>query len=90
MGRRREEGEWGAKARKGREPVRKGEGAELGYLSSGPRVPSYAAVSRHKSPGKMTFPSAKDATGLHIGQESVPIQLAQCRFPGLAMCNAKM
>ena len=25
-----------------------------------------------------------------IGNESVPIQLAQCRFPGLAISNAKM
>jgi len=25
-----------------------------------------------------------------IGNESVPIQLAQCRFPGLAVSNAKM
>jgi len=26
----------------------------------------------------------------HIGNESVPIQLAQCRFPGLAISNANM
>jgi len=25
-----------------------------------------------------------------IGNESVPIQLARCRFPGLAICNAKI
>jgi len=25
-----------------------------------------------------------------IGNESVPIQLAQCWFPGLAICNAKI
>ena len=25
-----------------------------------------------------------------IGNESVPIQLAQCWFPGLAVCNAKI
>jgi len=25
-----------------------------------------------------------------IGNESVPIQLAQCRFPGLAISNAKI
>jgi len=26
----------------------------------------------------------------NIGNESVPIQLAQCRFPGLAISNAKI
>ena len=26
----------------------------------------------------------------HIGSESVPIQLAQCWFPGLAISNAKI
>jgi len=25
-----------------------------------------------------------------MGNESVPIQLAQCWFPGLAICNAKI
>jgi len=25
-----------------------------------------------------------------IGNEDVPMQLAQCRFPGLAICNAKL
>jgi len=28
--------------------------------------------------------------GVTVGNESVPIQLAQCRFPELAMSNAKM
>jgi len=27
---------------------------------------------------------------LALGNESVPIQLAQCRFPGLAISNAKI
>ena len=27
---------------------------------------------------------------LLIGKESVPVQLAECRFPGLSICNAKM
>jgi len=28
--------------------------------------------------------------GIGLGNESVPIQLAQCRFPGLAISNAKI
>ena len=30
-----------------------------------------------------------DDDDVAIGNESVPIQLAQCRFPGLAISNAK-
>ena len=34
--------------------------------------------------------SSRDSDALTIGNESVPIQLTQCRFPGLAISNAKI
>jgi len=35
-------------------------------------------------------PAWLQCTMMHIRNEIVPLQLAQCRFPGLAICNAKL
>ena len=43
----------------------------------------YFVATEHR--GKISQPSHAI-----IGNESVPIQLAQCRFPGLAIFNAKI
>jgi len=43
----------------------------------------YFVATEHR--GKISQPSRAI-----IGNESVPIQLAQCRFPGLAIFNAKI
>ena len=37
-----------------------------------------------------TFPPQSTAWHCPIGNESAPIQLAQCRFPGLAISSAKI
>ena len=41
-------------------------------------------------PNRIVLPLPVGRYLFPLGNESVPIQLAQCRFPGLAIFNAKM
>jgi len=49
--------------------------------------PNFAEFSAHISSGRGSILHTTDDNA--IGSESVPIQLAQCWFPGLALSNAK-
>jgi len=56
--------------------------------SSAPLLPSKNTTARHAKKGIYAARPRHDNCA--IGNESAPTQLAQCRFPGLAISNAKM
>jgi len=52
-------------------------------LNPGPSAPESSTLTTR-------LPSRAGGSMRQIGNESVPIQLAQCRFPGLAISSAKV
>ena len=58
------------------------------HSSSAPLLPSKNTTARHAKKGIYAARPRHDNCA--IGNESVPTQLAQCRFPALAISNARM
>ena len=49
-----------------------------------------AILGNPLNPLRAYRPTLRSGGTMIMGDESVPIQLAQCRFPGLAITNAKI